>query len=69
MTKQEKNEAIAEILGFKKTMVSGNTTYTEVDGHKEYNYLSAGTSNYRCPDFIEQIEDRRNIKKIIQGWE
>ncbi len=71
-TKQEKNEAIAKILGFKKNGITVNgVPNADTDWHypDEYRFFGMVSPMRECPDFIQLIQDYREIKKIMQGFE
>lgn len=75
MKNNEKNEAIANILGFERYNIvlkepNSNSlgTIAAWKYPEEYKYLVSSTPMYDCPDFIKMLNDLKQIKDIARGW-
>ncbi len=65
MTAEEKNEAIAKILGFKKYTITGTAGGEAWICPMEYSYLQAGTPMWQLPDFLKIIDRHQKIREIL----
>ena len=65
MNKEEKNKAIAEILGFKQYGITVNGKKDAImawEYPKEYRHLVCASPMYDCPDLYNKL---RNMKEIF----
>lgn len=71
LTREEKNEQIAKILGFQTYGIKVNGKEDAVRAWQpppEYYYLKCGEPMFNCPDFVAIIDEQKKIKDILRGY-